>query len=167
MAQEPMSFSGEEPEDIEIGVCVTDIQRRSGVGQSTTSQHLAMLRQAGLVVATRRGKWTYCRRNEANIARLLDTLREVFRSQRDSGQAAVATPWAGRVTFGPRALRPPSGRPPGDTPRLTARQGLPFGFRRALGVDSAGAFVVATRFLAIAADGHRAPAGAVGATAVE
>jgi len=57
---------------------VTDIQRRTGLGQSTTSQYLAMLRQAGLVVATRRGKWTYYRRDEANIARLLETLRDVF-----------------------------------------------------------------------------------------
>ncbi|MEV6128930.1 hypothetical protein AB0M05_19165 [Streptomyces violaceusniger] len=31
-----------------------------------------------LGVATRRGKWTYYRRDEANIARLLETLRGVF-----------------------------------------------------------------------------------------
>ncbi|MBB5833331.1 DNA-binding transcriptional regulator PaaX [Kribbella italica] len=37
-----------------------------------------MLRQAGLVVATRRGKRTSYRRDEANIARLLETLRDVF-----------------------------------------------------------------------------------------
>ncbi len=76
--KDPMSFPGQEAEDVEIGVCVTDIQRRMGLGQSTTSQYLTMLRQAGLVVATRRGKWTYYRRDEANIARLLETLRDVF-----------------------------------------------------------------------------------------
>ncbi|MFL1376323.1 MULTISPECIES: ArsR/SmtB family transcription factor [unclassified Nocardiopsis] len=76
--KEPMSFPGQEPEDVEIGVCVSDIQRRAGLGQSTTSQYLAMLRRAGLVVTTRRGKWTYYRRDEANIARLLETLRDVF-----------------------------------------------------------------------------------------
>lgn len=76
--KEPMSFPGQKPEDVGIGVCVSDIQARTGLGQSTTSQYLAMLRQAGLVVATRRGKWTYYRRDEANIARLLDTLRDVF-----------------------------------------------------------------------------------------
>lgn len=76
--KDPMSFPGQEPEDVEIGVCVTDIQQRVALGQSTTSQYLTMLRQAGLVIATRRGKWTYYRRDEANIARLLDTLREVF-----------------------------------------------------------------------------------------
>jgi DNA-binding transcriptional ArsR family regulator len=76
--KEPMSFPGQEPGDVEIGVCVSDIQRRAGLGQSTTSQYLAMLRRAGLVVATRRGKWTYYRRDEANIARLLETLRDVF-----------------------------------------------------------------------------------------
>lgn len=76
--KEPMSFPGQEPDDIEIGVCATDIQQRAGLGQSTTSQYLAILRQAGLVVATRRGKWTYYRRDEANIALLLETLRDVF-----------------------------------------------------------------------------------------
>ncbi|MET4673338.1 DNA-binding transcriptional ArsR family regulator [Streptomyces sp. PvR018] len=76
--KEPMSFPGQKPDDVSIGVCVSDIQARTGLGQSTTSQYLGMLRQAGLVVATRRGKWTYYRRDEANIARLLDTLRDVF-----------------------------------------------------------------------------------------
>lgn len=76
--KDPMSFPGQEPEDVDIGVCVTDIAQRAGLGQSTISQYLAMLRQAGLVVATRRGKWTYYRRDEASIARLLDTLRDVF-----------------------------------------------------------------------------------------
>ncbi|NJQ02511.1 ArsR/SmtB family transcription factor [Streptomyces zingiberis] len=76
--KDPMSFPGQEAGDAEIGVCVSDIQRRTGLGQSTTSQYLATLRQAGLVIATRRGKWTYYRRDEANIARLLDTLRDVF-----------------------------------------------------------------------------------------
>lgn len=76
--KDPLGFPGQEPGDVEVGVCVTDIQQRVGLGQSTTSQYLAMLRQAGLVVATRRGKWTYYRRDEANIARLVETLREVF-----------------------------------------------------------------------------------------
>lgn len=76
--KDPMSFPGQERDDVEIGVCVTDIAQRTGLGQSTTSQYLAILRQAGLVVATRRGKWTYYRRDEANITRLLETLRDVF-----------------------------------------------------------------------------------------
>lgn len=74
----PMSFDGQDAADVELGVCVTDIARRVDLSQSTTSLYLAMLRQAGLVVATRRGKWTYYRRDETNIARLLTTLSEVF-----------------------------------------------------------------------------------------
>ena len=76
--KDPLGFPGQEPGDVEVGVCVTDIQQRVGLGQSTTSQYLTMLRQAGLVIATRRGKWTYYRRDEANIAHLMETLREVF-----------------------------------------------------------------------------------------
>ncbi|MBF6208058.1 helix-turn-helix domain-containing protein [Nocardia asteroides] len=76
--KDPMSFPGQEPEDVEIGVCVSDIQRRIGLSPSTTSQYLTLLRQAGLVTATRRGKWTYYRRDEDRIALLLRTLGEVF-----------------------------------------------------------------------------------------
>ncbi|MFD4790719.1 ArsR/SmtB family transcription factor [Streptomyces sp. NPDC058459] len=76
--KDPMSFPGQKAEDIEIGVCVSYIQQRTGLSQSTTSQYLTTLRRAGLVIATRRGKWTYYRRDEANIARLLGTLRDVF-----------------------------------------------------------------------------------------
>ncbi|WP_394620042.1 ArsR/SmtB family transcription factor [Lentzea sp. JNUCC 0626] len=76
--KEPMGFPGQKREDVEIGVCVTDIQRRAGLSQPTTSQYLTMLREAGLTIATRRGKWTYYRRDEENIARLLETLHDVF-----------------------------------------------------------------------------------------
>ncbi|MBF6165138.1 helix-turn-helix transcriptional regulator [Streptomyces gardneri] len=76
--KDPMSFPGQEPEDVEIGVCVSDIQRRIGLSPSTTSRYLTLLRQAGLVTATRRGKWTYYRRDEDRIALLLRTLGEVF-----------------------------------------------------------------------------------------
>jgi ArsR family transcriptional regulator len=60
----------------EQGVCVAFIQQKSGLSQSTTSQYLAMLEQAGLVIATRIGKWTYYRRNEAAIATFTRQLEE-------------------------------------------------------------------------------------------
>jgi ArsR family transcriptional regulator len=50
------------------GVCVAFIQQKVGLSQSTTSHYLAILEEAGLVIPTRIGKWTYYRRNEAAIA---------------------------------------------------------------------------------------------------
>ena len=56
----------------EVGVCVSHIQERAGLSQSTTSQYLSILQKAGLVTATRIGQWTYYKRNEQNIAALVD-----------------------------------------------------------------------------------------------
>jgi len=50
-----------------IGVCVTHIQQKAGLSPSTASSHLAILQRAGLIDATRIGKWTYYRRNEQAI----------------------------------------------------------------------------------------------------
>ena len=57
----------QEVEGFEHGVCVAYIQRKSGLSQSATSKFMATLEQADLVIATRIGKWTYYKRNEASI----------------------------------------------------------------------------------------------------
>ncbi|GAA2715512.1 ArsR/SmtB family transcription factor [Actinoplanes palleronii] len=49
------------------GVCVGLIQRRVGCSASTVSAHLATLQRAGFLQATRRGQWTYYRRDEERI----------------------------------------------------------------------------------------------------
>lgn len=46
------------------GVCVGQIQKKSGLTQSTVSEYLAILQRAGLVNSTRVGQWTYYQRNE-------------------------------------------------------------------------------------------------------
>ena len=54
-------------EGFEGGVCVSDIQSKTGISQSTTSQYLSILLQSGLVEMKRIGQWTYYRRNEKTI----------------------------------------------------------------------------------------------------
>src|ERR1700719_4610345 len=49
------------------GVCVGLIEKKAGLSQSTTSQYLMILQQAGLITTQRRGQWTYCKRNEKAI----------------------------------------------------------------------------------------------------
>jgi ArsR family transcriptional regulator len=39
------------------GVCVCEIQKILGVGQSTTSRHLKILEEADLIYQVREGKW--------------------------------------------------------------------------------------------------------------
>ncbi|MFD7832151.1 ArsR/SmtB family transcription factor [Kitasatospora sp. NPDC059803] len=58
----------------EVGVCVSHIQAKAGLAQSTVSAYLAELQRAGLVRATRIGKWTHYRRDEARIAALITAL---------------------------------------------------------------------------------------------
>jgi ArsR family transcriptional regulator len=58
----------------EIGVCVSHIQAKAGLAQSTVSAYMAALQRAGLVRSTRVGKWTHYRRDEERIARLVDVL---------------------------------------------------------------------------------------------
>ena len=57
-----------EVEGFGYGVCVAFIQEKAGLSQSATSQYMSLLHQAGLVVPTRIGKYTYYRRDEETIA---------------------------------------------------------------------------------------------------
>jgi ArsR family transcriptional regulator len=52
------------------GVCVGQIQKKTGLTQSTVSEYLTTLQRAGLVEVTRVGQWSYYRRNEATFAAL-------------------------------------------------------------------------------------------------
>ncbi|MFJ5778374.1 ArsR/SmtB family transcription factor [Streptomyces sp. NPDC093094] len=58
----------------EVGVCVSHIQEKAGLAQSTVSAYLAELQRAGLVRATRVGKWTHYKRDEQRIAALVAEL---------------------------------------------------------------------------------------------
>jgi ArsR family transcriptional regulator len=60
------------------GVCVAYIQEKAGISQSTTSQYMSILHQAGFVIPTRIGKWTYYRRDEATIAQFMQQLNAIM-----------------------------------------------------------------------------------------
>ncbi|NUU24235.1 MAG: helix-turn-helix transcriptional regulator [Streptomycetaceae bacterium] len=59
----------------EVGVCVSHIQAKTGLAQSTVSAYMAALERAGLVRSTRVGKWTHYRRDEDHIARLVAAMQ--------------------------------------------------------------------------------------------
>lgn len=59
------------------GVCVGLIEEKIGLSQSTVSQYLMLLQQAGLIVTERRGQWTFCKRNEKTIKELMKQLGEL------------------------------------------------------------------------------------------
>ena len=49
------------------GVCVGHIQEKSGLSQSTISNYMSLLKEAGLVQSERHGQWTFYRRDEETI----------------------------------------------------------------------------------------------------
>ncbi|MEW2303053.1 metalloregulator ArsR/SmtB family transcription factor [Streptomyces sp. NPDC006655] len=53
-----------------VGVCVTHIQAKSGLAQSTVSSYMSTLERAGLVRSTRVGKWTHYRRDEERLTQV-------------------------------------------------------------------------------------------------
>lgn len=68
----PPSLPGHE--DLE-GVCVAYIQEKAKLSQSTISNYMGLLKQAGFVIAERHGQWTFYRRNEKNIQAFLVALQ--------------------------------------------------------------------------------------------
>ncbi|AZQ33631.1 transcriptional regulator [Streptomyces cyaneochromogenes] len=63
---------------VEVGVCVSHIQAKAGLAQSTVSAYMAELQRAGLVRATRVGKWTHYKRDEERIAELVAQLGQTL-----------------------------------------------------------------------------------------
>ncbi|WP_423464172.1 ArsR/SmtB family transcription factor [Promicromonospora sp. MS192] len=59
----------------EVGVCVSHLQAKSGLAQSTISSYMATLERAHLVRSTRIGKWVHYKRNEDTLSRLAEMLR--------------------------------------------------------------------------------------------
>lgn len=58
------------------GVCAGHIERLGQVSQSTMSNHLSVLQQAGLITATKHGQWSYFSRNEALIQQYIEHLQQ-------------------------------------------------------------------------------------------
>ena len=73
-AGETGALSAHTGEFAELGVCVGLLQQKAGTSASTMSVHLAILQRAGFVVSTRRGQWTYYRRDEARIRAFCERL---------------------------------------------------------------------------------------------
>lgn len=54
------------------------LQKASGLSQSALSQHLARLREEGLVATRREAQTIYYRLADPNVARVLDTLAAIY-----------------------------------------------------------------------------------------
>lgn len=62
----------------ERGVCAGHIERLGKVSQSTMSNHLSILQQAGLIQVQKYGQWSYFSRNDALIQQFIDHLKNTL-----------------------------------------------------------------------------------------
>ena len=70
-------FRDQELDADQYGVCVSVIQERAGLSQSTVSLYLSSLQRAQLVTSQRIGPWTYYKRHEQNVAAFLEKLHSL------------------------------------------------------------------------------------------
>jgi ArsR family transcriptional regulator len=70
---------------------VTDICDELGLAQSNVSQHLAILRDKGLVKSARDGQHVYYSVTSMKIIEAMDLLREVMSSQHPAAQTTGAS----------------------------------------------------------------------------
>ncbi|KAB8140992.1 winged helix-turn-helix transcriptional regulator [Chloroflexia bacterium SDU3-3] len=66
--------------DTSESLSVNQIAEAVGIGQSTASEHLAILRRAGVLTSTRSGKEVYYRADYAQMIRATETLLAYLRS---------------------------------------------------------------------------------------
>jgi len=57
------------------GICVCEFQEQFGLGQSRTSYHLRVLKEAGLVTEETRGKWTFYELDRKALAGAVSALQ--------------------------------------------------------------------------------------------
>jgi ArsR family transcriptional regulator, arsenate/arsenite/antimonite-responsive transcriptional repressor len=60
------------------GICVCEFQEQFGIGQSKVSYHLGVLKDAGLVTAETRGKWTFYSVDRAALDAALASFRTLL-----------------------------------------------------------------------------------------
>jgi len=60
----------------DVGLCASDIESRVHLSQPTISHHMSILKNAGLVEATKLGQWMWYRRNEMALRAFARDLRQ-------------------------------------------------------------------------------------------
>lgn len=59
----------------ELGVCVSDIAKKANMAIPTVSDYLKTMSASDILIATRRGQWTYYKRNEKAIQELSEHIK--------------------------------------------------------------------------------------------
>ncbi|RYE54216.1 MAG: ArsR family transcriptional regulator [Sphingobacteriales bacterium] len=79
--KEPFAHFPEEElneDTAELGVCVSDIAKRAGMSVPTVSDFLKTMSSANVLIATRKGQWTYYKRNEQLLQEFAMHIKEIL-----------------------------------------------------------------------------------------
>ena len=74
--KEPELYFADQEHPLSFGVCAGKIDQKTGLSQSTVSNHLAILQRAGFVSSKKVGQWNFFSRNEAAIQAFLQGLQQ-------------------------------------------------------------------------------------------
>lgn len=74
--KEPELYFSDQEHPLSFGVCAGKIDQKTGLSQSTVSNHLAILQRAGFVSSKKVGQWNFFSRNEAAIQAFLQGLQQ-------------------------------------------------------------------------------------------
>ncbi|WP_333797154.1 ArsR/SmtB family transcription factor [Rheinheimera sp.] len=72
----PEQYFADQEHPLSFGVCAGKIDQKTGLSQSTVSNHLAILQRAGFISSKKVGQWNFFSRNEAAIQAFLQRLQQ-------------------------------------------------------------------------------------------
>jgi ArsR family transcriptional regulator len=75
--KEPELYFADQEHPLSFGVCAGKIDQKTGLSQSTVSNHLAILQRAGFISSKKVGQWNFFSRNEAAIQAFLQHLQQL------------------------------------------------------------------------------------------
>ncbi len=74
--KQPDLYFADQEHPLSLGVCAGRIDQKTGLSQSTVSNHLAILQRAGFISSKKVGQWNFFSRNEAAVQAFLEQLQQ-------------------------------------------------------------------------------------------
>lgn len=74
--KQPDLYFADQEHPLSFGVCAGKIDQKTGLSQSTVSNHLAILQRAGFISSKKVGQWNFFSRDEVAIQAFLTRLQQ-------------------------------------------------------------------------------------------
>ncbi len=74
--KQPDLYFADQEHPLTFGVCAGKIDQKTGLSQSTVSNHLAILQRAGFISSKKVGQWNFFSRNEAAVQAFLEQMQQ-------------------------------------------------------------------------------------------